>query len=168
MVVPPLADLMLAVIGCGNPNRSDDGVGPEVIARLRSTGLPDAVALYDAGTDGMAVLYRARGLSRLIVVDAKAPETTPGAIFEVPGELLESPPTNSLNLHDFRWDHALHAARRIYGAQFPGEVTVFLIEAQSLDLGLGLSAAVSKAADDVVKRIAILAQAYAGRDKAMP
>ncbi|MCH9806656.1 MAG: hydrogenase maturation protease [Alphaproteobacteria bacterium] len=154
---------MLAIIGCGNPNRTDDGVGPEVIARLRLLSLPDGVALYDAGTDGMSVLYRARGLSQLIIVDAKAPEEAPGAIFEVPGEVLQSPPPNSFNLHDFRWDHALHAGRQIYGDDFPKDVQVFLIEAQSLDLGIGLSAAASKAVDDVVKRIAEMAMNYVGQ-----
>jgi len=157
---------MLAVIGCGNPNRTDDGVGPEVIARLRQRVLPDGVALYDAGTDGMAVLYRARGLSKLILVDARQPENTPGAIFEVPGELLEAPHKASLNLHDFRWDNALHAARRIYGEEFPGEVVVFLIEAQSLELGLGLTPAVSEAADIAARRIEQLAVAFAGTHEA--
>lgn len=144
---------MLAVIGCGNPNRTDDGVGPAVIARLRQRALPGDVALYDAGTDGMAVLYRARGLSKLILIDAKKPEDNPGAIFEVPGALLEAPHTTSLNLHDFRWDNALHAARQIYGQAFPDEVIVFLIEAQSLELGLGLTPAVADAADTAARRI---------------
>lgn len=151
---------MLAIIGCGNPNRTDDGVGPEVIARLRLRSLPDGVALYDAGTDGMSVLYRARGLSQLIIVDAKAPEDAPGAIYEVPGEVLQAPPPNSFNLHDFRWDHALHAGRQIYGDDFPKDVKVFLIEAESLDLGLGLSAATSKSVDDVAKRIEELAMIF--------
>ncbi|NJO31796.1 MAG: hydrogenase maturation protease [Rhodospirillales bacterium] len=159
---------MLAIIGCGNPNRSDDGVGPHVIARLRSSNLPDGVELYDAGTDGMAVLYRIRGLSQLILIDAKAPESAPGAIYEAPGELLEAPQPNSFNLHDFRWDHALYAGRQIYRGEFPVEVKVFLIEAYSLDLGLELSPAVSKAADEVVRRIEELARAFACRDGAQP
>ncbi|MGD9785437.1 MAG: hydrogenase maturation protease [Hyphomicrobiaceae bacterium] len=161
MVVSIVADLMLAVIGCGNPNRTDDGVGPEVIARLRQRPLPEDVAVYDAGTDGMAVLYRARGLSKLILVDAKSPEDSPGAIFEVPGELLEAPHTPSLNLHDFRWDNALHAARQIYGQEFPGDVVVLLIEAQSLELGLGLTPPVAKAADTAARRIEQLAIEFA-------
>ena len=153
--------MTLAVIGCGNPNRRDDGVGPEVIARLRTRVLPAGIGLHDAGTDGMAVMYRARGASHLILVDARAPEGEPGAIYDVPGEVLEAPPPQSLNLHDFRWDHALYAGRRIYGEDFPARVKVFLVEAGSLELGLGLTAAVAAAAEEVAERIAALSAAYA-------
>ena len=153
--------MTLAVIGCGNPNRRDDGVGPEVVARLRRRSLPEGVGLYDAGTDGMAVMYRARGASHLIIVDARAPEGEPGAIYDVPGEVLEAPPPQSLNLHDFRWDHALYAGRRIYGKDFPPRVKVFLVEAGSLDLGLGLTEAVGAAADRVAEKIAALSEDYA-------
>lgn len=145
-----------AIIGCGNPNRSDDGVGPEVARRLREMTLPKDIAVFDAGTDGMAVLYRARGLERLIVVDAKAPQGNPGAIYEVPGELLQAPPPPSLNLHDFRWDHALYAGRKIYGDDFPPQVAVFLIEAETLDLGLGLSDEVAAAAARIADKIKAL------------
>ena len=153
--------MTLAVIGCGNPNRSDDGVGPEVIARLRKRPLPDGVALHDAGTDGMGVMYNAKGASHLIVVDARAPESEPGAIYAVPGELLQAPPQQSFNLHDFRWDHALYAGRKIYGAAFPKQVKVFLIEAATLEMGLSLSKPVSVAADRVAARIEALAHDFA-------
>ncbi len=156
--------MTLAVIGCGNPNRRDDGVGPEVIARLRRQALPEGVALYDAGTDGMGVMYRARGASHLIIVDARSPESAPGTIYDVPGEILEAPPPRSLNLHDFRWDHALFAGRKIYGEAFPAQVKVFLVEAGSLDLGLGLTEAVEAAAEAVAARIAALSKAYAAGD----
>lgn len=147
-----MADLT-AIIGCGNPNRRDDGVGLRVIELLAQQTLPGNCALFDAGTDGMAVMYRARGAGRLIIVDARAPEFAPGAIYEVPGEVLAAPPQQSLNLHDFRWDHALYAGRKIYGAEFPADVAVFLIEAASLDFGIGLSPEVEAAAGQVAARI---------------
>ena len=131
-------------------------MGPRVIALLRGRRLPPDVGLYDAGTDGMAVIYRAEGARRLIIVDARAPEAAPGAIYEVAGALLEAPPPASFNLHDFRWDHALYAGRRIHGAAFPAEVTVILVEAASLALGLGLTPAVEAAAARVADRIAAL------------
>ena len=157
MVLPPVAHLT-AVIGCGNPNRSDDGVGPYVINLLRERDLRTGVSVFDAGTDGMGVMYRARGCRQLILVDARAPEKTPGAIYEVPGGVLERAPNKSLNLHDFRWDHALFAGRRIYGDEFPKDVTVLLVEAKSLDLGLDLTPEVKKAGHIVAQRIEKLCQ----------
>ena len=155
MVLQAVAHLtpQTAVIGCGNPNRSDDGIGPHVIALLRERPLGDHVSLYDGGTDGMGVMYQARGVERLVIVDARAPQGEPGAIYEVPGHILEAPPPQSLNLHDFRWDHALYAGRKIYGDAFPDDVSVFLIEAASLDLGLDLSAGVREAGAIVADRI---------------
>lgn len=154
--MPLVAHLMtpdIVVIGCGNPNRSDDGVGPHVVGLLRENGVPEHTRIFDGGTDGMSVMYSARGATHLIIVDARVPESAPGAIFEVPGEVLEAPPNNSLNLHDFRWDHALYAGRRIYGDDFPVNVSVLLIEAASIDLGLELSGEVKDAAITVEARI---------------
>ncbi len=149
----------VAVIGCGNPNRSDDGAGPHVVALLRGRPLPACACLHDAGTDGMGVMYAARGASHLIVVDARAPEAAPGALYEVPGEALQAAAPHSMTLHDFRWDHALHAGRLIYGAGFPAFVKVLLIEAETLALGIGLSAAAAAAAGVAADRIAALAAA---------
>ncbi|MBL4629550.1 MAG: hydrogenase maturation protease [Roseicyclus sp.] len=145
--------LDIVVIGCGNPNRSDDGVGPHVVRLLREKGVPDNVRVFDGGTDGMGIMYSARGATHLIIVDARIPEGSPGAIYEVPGEVLEAPPKQSLNLHDFRWDNALYAGKRIYGDDFPKSISVLLIEAASLELGLGLSEEVTVAADLAESRI---------------
>ena len=95
MVVQAVADLMthdadgdyLAIIGCGNPNRSDDGVGPAVLALLRSRALPDCIKLYDTGTDGMGVMYPRKALrtssswTRWRRIARPAPFTTCRAMF---------------------------------------------------------------------------------------
>ena len=82
-----------------------------------------------------------------------AANISPGAIYEVPGELLEAKPNQSLNLHDFRWDNALYAGRRIYGDDFPDAVSVILIEASTLELGLEVSEVVQSAAQCAEVRI---------------
>ncbi|PWJ93836.1 MULTISPECIES: hydrogenase maturation protease [Mesorhizobium] len=148
---------MIIVIGCGNLNRQDDGVGIEVIRALRHRNLegPD-VKLLDAGTDGMSVMFAARGCTSLIVVDASKTGVTPGAIHEVPGTVLERPYVPGLNLHDFRWDAALYAGRQIFREEFPTDVTVFLIEAAELGFGIGLSHDVAASAEQVSRRIEVL------------
>lgn len=147
---------MLTVIGCGNSNRSDDGVGVVVArhlqARLRDCPRSD-VCVFDAGTGGMDVMFQARGSARLIIVDACRSGSEVGAIFTVPGAELAVEREASYNLHDFRWDHALAAGRKIFREQFPREVTVYLIEAGCLDLGLDLSDAVRRSAERVTAEI---------------
>jgi hydrogenase maturation protease len=146
---------MIAVIGCGNPTRGDDGAGPAVVRALAARGIAraPAVRLLDAGTDGMAVMFAARGCRSLLLVDACRSGSQPGAVFEVPGAELESPEPRSLTLHEFRWDHALYAGRKLYGDAFPGDVTVLLIEAETVELGIGLSSAVAQAAEKVADRV---------------
>jgi hydrogenase maturation protease len=146
----------IAIIACGNPNRCDDGAGPEVLRLLtldQSDGRIGNVRLLDAGTDGMAVMFAAQGCETLIIVDACRSGSDGGAIFEVPGGELEQPPHTGFNLHDFRWDHALFAGRKIFREGFPTDVTVFLIEAEELDFGIGLSNKVAAATRQVADRI---------------
>jgi hydrogenase maturation protease len=148
---------MIAVIGCGNINRSDDGAGPAVMRSLHTRGVAAAdVRLLDAGTDGMSVMFAARGCRTLIVVDACRTGSPAGAVFEVPGAELAEDHKPSLNLHDFRFDHALAAGRRMFGDQFPEDVIVLLIEAGHVDLGIGLSEPVAHAAETVAERILAL------------
>lgn len=146
---------MLSIIGCGNTNRSDDGAGIYVVNKLRETlgALPDSVQLFDAGTAGMEVMFKARGSTALVIVDASHSGSKPGAIFEVPGEELAKQPEPSYNLHDFRWDNALFAGKKIFKEDFPEDISVFLIEAADLSFGLELSPEVKSAADRVVEII---------------
>ncbi len=161
---------MIAVIACGNSNRRDDGAGPEVMRALRAGPLagniPD-VQLLDAGTDGMAVMFAARGCSSLIVIDACRSGSEPGAIFEVPGSELEQPYRPALNLHDFRWDQALHAGRAIFKEAFPEDVVVLLIEAESVEFGLDLSPSVSAAVGKVASRVEALIRERLGAKAAL-
>ncbi|TVP62874.1 MAG: hydrogenase maturation protease [Nodularia sp. (in: Bacteria)] len=150
---------MLTIIGCGNLNRSDDAVGVIIAQRLQQylaeNPHPD-VRVYDCGTAGMEVMFKARGSKTLIIVDASSTNSEPGAIFKVPGKELEALPEPSYNLHDFRWDHALAAGRKIFANEFPQDVTVYLIEAANLDLGLELSPVVKHSADLVFEQLTTL------------
>ncbi len=147
---------MLTIIGCGNTNRSDDAVGVLVAQRLISA-LEEApvagVRVFDAGTSGMDTMFQARGSDCLIIIDANISNSVPGTIFEVPGEELENTYDGGLSLHDFRWDHALYAGRRIFKDDYPKDVTVFLIEIVSTDLGFDISTPVEEAIDKVFNLI---------------
>ena len=190
---------MIAVIGCGNPNRSDDGVAAAVLRLLAERGvasachggkprdgamqmehaLPplkggwstamraaeprptcnDTVKLLDAGTDGMAVMFLARRCRTLILVDACCSGSPPGAVFELPGDVAAQPHEPAFTLHDFRWEHALFAGRKMFGDTFPHDVTVLLIEAGSVDFGTALTASVAAAAHTAANRIEAMVRA---------
>ncbi|XLQ10864.1 MAG: hydrogenase maturation protease [cyanobacterium endosymbiont of Epithemia adnata isolate EadnSB Bon19] len=147
---------MLTIIGCGNLNRSDDAVGVVIAQNLQEFLLKHPapnVRIYDCGTAGIEVMFQAQGSQKLIIIDACSTNSSPGTIFEVPGEELENLPAPSYNLHDFRWDHALAAGRKIFKNDFPQEVIVYLIEAKNLNLGLELTPPIRKAATVVLEKL---------------
>ncbi|MEB3216741.1 MAG: hydrogenase maturation protease [Nostocales cyanobacterium 94392] len=146
----------LTIIGCGNLNRNDDAVGVIIAQRLQqylATYPHPHVKVYDCGTAGMEVMFKARGSKHLIIIDASSTNSEPGAVFKLPGEELEAIPEPSYNLHDFRWDNAIAAGKKIFKDDFPIGVTVYLIEAANLDFGWELSSAVSHSTDFVFEQI---------------
>ncbi|PHS18263.1 MAG: hydrogenase maturation protease [Kangiella sp.] len=154
---------MLSIIGCGNPNRKDDGVGIVIIKSLQeyqSKKNYSNIKLFDAGTSGMDVMFQAKGSDALIIIDANLSNSEPGSLFIVPGDELSNVPEPSYNLHDFRWDNAIYAGKKIYADKFPEDISVYLIEAASVDMGLGLSPEVTKTADSVIAKIKEKMDAY--------
>jgi hydrogenase maturation protease len=144
---------MTVIIGCGNLLRSDDGAGPILIRKLWERGGIPGVRLADGGTAGMDVVFQIGDANELILVDACESGAEPGTIFEIPGEEVETSPLKDLNLHDFRWDHAIALGRWLLKSRFPKKVTVFLIEAENLSYGFGLSTTVETAIDHLVEEL---------------
>ncbi|MBX9604482.1 MAG: hydrogenase maturation protease [Bryobacteraceae bacterium] len=136
------------VIGCGNLLRGDDAAGPVFVRRLWDRGLPPGVRCADGGTGGMDVAFQMRGVPEVILVDACSSNSEPGSIFRLPGSEVEHlPPLTGINLHAFRWDHALAFARWLLKEEYPKNITVYLIEAEQLEFGTSLSPAVDRALD---------------------
>lgn len=142
------------VIGCGNLLRGDDAAGPVLVRRMWERGLPEGVLCADGGTGGMDVAFQMRGMPEVILVDACTSGSEPGAIFEVPGEEVENlPPLSGINLHAFRWDHAIAFGRWLLKDEYPATVTAYLIEGESFAVGEGLSSAVDRAVDQLAARL---------------
>jgi hydrogenase maturation protease len=154
---------MLTIIGCGNLNRSDDGVGVIIAQRLQQYLIKQPnpnVRVFDCGTSGMEVMFQARGSKQLIMIDASSTNSQAGAVFKVPGSELEALPEPDYNLHSFRWDNALAAGRKIYQHDFPREITVYLIEAANLNFGWELTSIVQHAADLVFDELTTVIKCY--------
>jgi hydrogenase maturation protease len=142
------------VIGCGNLLRGDDAAGPVLVRRMWDRGLPDGVRCADGGTGGMDVAFQMRGVPHVILVDACSSGSEPGTLFEVPGQGVENlPPLSGINLHAFRWDHAIAFARWLLKEEYPEKVTAYLIEGARYEIGEGLSPAVDQAVNRLVDRL---------------
>lgn len=145
---------MNLVIGCGNLLRGDDAVGPVLVRRLLDRGLPEGTEVADGGTSGMDVAFRMRGADRVVLLDAASTGGTPGTLYRLLGtDVEELPDLSALNLHSFRWDHALAFARWLLKDEYPREVVVYLIEAESFDFGAPLSDTVDAAAERLLDRL---------------
>lgn len=145
--MPPRA----LVIGCGNLLRGDDAAGPVFVRRMWDRGLPEGIHCADGGTGGMDVAFQMRGVPRVILVDACTSGSEPGTLFEVPGTEVENlPPLSGINLHAFRWDHAIAFARWLLKDDYPADVTAYLIEGERFAVGEGLSPKVDAAVDQLV------------------
>jgi hydrogenase maturation protease len=165
--VSPTGETVL--IGCGNLLRGDDAAGPLAVRYLWERWgerVPPGVRVVDGGTAGMDVAFQMRGARRVILVDACLTGEAPGTLYRVPGdELEELPPSDGINLHAFRWDHALAFARWLLKDDYPTDITVWLVEAAQTDFGADLSPSVERAVRDLVAR---LADDLAGTDGAAP
>jgi hydrogenase maturation protease len=145
---------MSLVIGCGNLLRGDDAVGPVLVRRLLDRGLPPGVEVADGGTSGMDVAFRMRGAARVVLVDACISGGEPGTLYRLDGRDVEQlPALETLNLHSFRWDHALAFARWLLKDDYPDEIVVYLVEAATLEFGAPLSPVVDAATDRLVDHL---------------
>jgi hydrogenase maturation protease len=142
------------VIGCGNLLRGDDAAGPVLVRRLRERGLPEGVECADAGTDGMEVVFRMRGMPEVVCIDACTSGSEPGSLFELSAaECASLPLPAGVGTHAFRWDQALALGRLLLKDEYPPCVRAYLIEGESFAVGAGLSPAVDRAIDRLADRI---------------
>lgn len=142
------------IIGCGNLLRGDDAVGPILVRVIAERGIPSGVRLADGGTAGMDVAFKMRGADHVIIVDACRTGQPPGTLYQVPGEeLADLPPLTGLNLHAFRWEHALAFGRWLLKDEYPPRITVYLIEAENLELGGELSQPVRTTMENLIQKL---------------
>jgi len=147
----------VAVMGFGNPVRSDDGVGMYVIEELRKElGENKAVSVFDMGTAAFEVLFGLKGHQKIILVDAVLNTNEPvGTLFKVPAEeVLRTPQDDPMVfLHGMKWDQALSYAKKILGEDYPEDIQVYLIAVENTKLEVDLSQPVKVAGDKVVNLI---------------
>ena len=147
-----------AILGFGNPVRSDDGVGCMVIDELKKRlgETPDGISLIDMGTSAFEVLFQLKGHSRIILVDGVINTGEPdGTLYRLPASAVNASIQEDpmVFLHSLKWDQALSYAKKILGAEYPDDISVYLISVSNTRLDLGISDAVQQAGKKVTDLI---------------
>ena len=144
-------------MGFGNPVRSDDAIGIYVIEELKKTlENTDSISIFDMGTSAFEVLFKLKGHSKIILVDAVINTNEPvGTLFKVPAEeVLRAPQEDPMVfLHGMKWDQALSYAKKILGDEYPDDISVYLIAIDNTKLEVDLSDEVKSAGEKVIVHI---------------
>jgi hydrogenase maturation protease len=146
-----------AIMGFGNPVRSDDAIGVYVIEKLKKE-IHDqsAISLLDMGTSAFEVLFQLKGHERIILVDAVVNTgEAVGTLYKVPAEEIRRAPIDDplVFLHSIKWDQALSYAKKILQHEYPDDIVVYLIAGDKTRLEIELSEAAKSAGDKVVELI---------------
>jgi hydrogenase maturation protease len=146
-----------AIMGFGNPVRSDDAVGIYVIEQLREK-LPKTgdISIFDMGTAAFEVLFGLKGHDKIILVDAVLNSDEPvGTLFKLPAEQVMKAPQDDplVFLHGMKWDQALSYTKKILQEEYPDDIQVYLVAIENTKLEVDLSDVVKEAGDKVVQHI---------------
>ena len=142
----------LLVIGVGNRYRRDDGVGPLLTERLRQLG-PDELRVIEHSGEFTSLMELIRGAESVIIVDAVDSGASPGTIhrFDPTNEIMPRELFHT-STHTAGVAEAVELMRAI--GQLPRRLKIYGIEAGDVSPGMGLSAEVDRAADEVKELIA--------------
>ncbi|MBS2132198.1 hydrogenase maturation protease (plasmid) [Burkholderia thailandensis] len=141
------------VIGIGNPDRCDDGIGWLVAQRLAGR-LPPDVSVLTRGGDVMDLGDDMLGIDALICIDASAPMGSPGRIRRI------DPATGQLDRNtSFTSSHALGLGEVIALAEALGtasrDIVVYAVEGASFDAGAPITPEVMAVADEVARQVSL-------------
>lgn len=140
------------IAGFGNVLRGDDGFGVAVLHRLAADGpLGDGVELLEVGTGGIRLAQELLDrYDRLIIVDAMARGGSPGSVYVLEVESVDS--LTEVDLHLATPSRALSVAKAL-GA-LPQQVFMVGCEPREVDeLTTELSPAVRDAVDTAIRKI---------------
>lgn len=137
------------VIGLGNPLMGDDGVGLAALGRLRAQFCTDPfVTWVDGGTAGLALLPAFESAHRVLLLDAIDSGSTPGTRIEIDGPHLPRRLAAKLSPHQV--DVAELLALSDLRDAGPEALVAFGVQPERVEFGVGLSASVSSALEELV------------------
>ena len=140
----------LLVLALGNVLCGDDGAGVVALARLRARYAIDA-ELLDGGTLGLSLLGYLQSAENAILVDAVAADAPAGTLVRLEGDEVGTAVAQRLSPHQVGVVDLLDGARLLGGN--PKRIVLVGIVPERIELGVGLSPAVSAALDDFVEAV---------------
>lgn len=141
----------ILVIGLGNPDCGDDGLGPLVARKVRNDDCTGARVIARSG-DALALIEDWADSETVLLVDAAAMNSRPGCIHRI--NLITEALPSGLSLsstHAFGIADAIGLARTL--DMLPPHMIVYAVEGASFAPGTTMSAEVAAAADEVSRRI---------------
>jgi hydrogenase maturation protease len=137
------------VVGVGNIDRGDDGVG-RVVARSVRERAP-GVHVVELDGEAASLIDAMHEADRVWLIDAACSNAPPGTIHRIDCADGVPLPAGPVSSHGFGVAEAIALARAL--GTLPAQCIVYAIEGTRFGVGDGASAAVLKAADAVVQRI---------------
>jgi hydrogenase maturation protease len=139
------------VVGMGNPDCGDDGVGP-LVAEALAARLPPHVETLVRRGDALALLEDWAGAETVILVDAAAAIGEPGRIHRIEPAVAPLPAGLSPgSTHAFSVADAIALARRL--GRLPSRLVIYAVEGCHFDPGAPMTPAVTAAAGEVVSLV---------------
>jgi hydrogenase maturation protease len=151
-VRPPGPAAKRLVVGIGNPDRGDDGIGLLIVRQLVGYVAPDVTVIERSG-DALALIDDWAGHDAVILVDAAASGAAPGSIHRI--DLLQDELAADLSLsstHAFGVVDAIGLARAL--DKLPDRLIAYAVEGADFNPGASVSPEVAAAISAVVGRIA--------------
>ena len=143
----------ILVIGIGNVDRGDDGVGIVAARELRER-LGEYAVVRECRGEATDLIEAWRGAGDVILIDAISSADPPGTIFRIDLRNGQLPPSaTGSSTHGLGLAQAVELARAL--DRLPGSLILYGVAAGQFQLGCGLAPAVNRAVADIVERVLI-------------
>ena len=153
-----IAALKTAILGFGNPVRSDDAIGVYVVSELqKQLQHREDIQVFDMGTSAFETLFKLKGHQRIIIIDGVINSgESDGTLFHLPASEIKAQIQDDpmLFLHGMKWDQALSYAKKLMDDEFPEDkIDVYLIAISEIKINMELSDSVKAAGDKLIVTI---------------
>jgi len=139
------------VVGIGNPDRGDDGVG-RLVARRLVGSIPADVEVIEHDGEAASLLDRIEGVHAAYLIDACVSGAPSGTVRRIDVHTEELPGIQfGLSTHGFGLAEAMALGSAL--GQLPAHCVIFAIEAGTVETGATLSPKVAEAVGTVATAV---------------